>query len=171
MKPPLWAPWRMEYILGKKPEACVFCSMPSGEPGTYRERLVLVAQPDAFVCLNRFPFASAHLLVGPRRHVGDLTELTAPEYAALMALVRESVVRLRRTVSPDGINVGFNLGHAAGAGIAEHVHGHLVPRWKGDTNFLPVVADVRVMPEYLDDSWKRLYPHFTDLPGVRAPAP
>ena len=86
-----------------------------------------------------------------------------------MDLVRESVDRLKRAVNPQGINLGFNLGAAAGAGIADHLHAHAVPRWAGDTNFMPVLGDVRVMPEYLDDSWKRLYPHFRDLPGVRAP--
>ncbi len=171
MKQPLWAPWRMEYILGDKPKACIFCAMAACEPAALRWALVLVAQPDALVCLNKFPFASAHLLVAPRRHVADLTELRPGEYGATMSLLRESLDRLKKAVHPEGVNVGFNVGRAAGAGIADHVHGHLVPRWDGDTNFMPVVADVRVMPEYLDESWRRLYPFFADLPGARAPAP
>jgi ATP adenylyltransferase len=88
-----------------------------------------------------------------------------------MALVRECTVRLKRTVGCEGMNVGFNLGKAAGAGVPGHVHGHVVPRWNGDTNFMPVLADVRVMPEYLDDAWRHLYATFADLPGTRAPAP
>jgi ATP adenylyltransferase len=128
-------------------------------------------QPHAFVCLNRYPFAASHLLVAPRRHVGDLADLEADEYVALMTLLRDSTVRLRRATGCPAMNVGFNLGKAAGAGVADHVHGHIVPRWPGDTNFLPVLADVRVMPEYLDESWQRLYAAFADVPGSRAPAP
>ncbi len=171
MSAPMWAPWRMEYILGAKGAGCIFCDFPAREPSRFREDLVLVVQPHAFVCLNRFPFASSHLLVVSRRHVADLAELTAEEYVALMALVKDSVDRLKRAVNPQGINLGFNLGVAAGAGIADHLHAHAVPRWVGDTNFMPVLGDVRVMPEHLDDSWRRLYPHFVDLPGTHAPAP
>ena len=169
--PPMWAPWRMEYILDAKGTGCVFCALPAHDAARLREGLVLVVQPHAFVCLNKFPFAPSHLLVVPRRHVADLAELTVEEYAALMDLVRESVNRLKRAVNPQGINLGFNLGTAAGAGIADHLHAHAVPRWAGDTNFMPVLADVRVMPEYLDDTWKRLYSHFADVPGLRASAP
>jgi ATP adenylyltransferase len=166
----LWAPWRMEYILGDKGTGCIFCDMP-GDAGGYREKLVLLVQPLAFVCLNKFPFASSHLLVAPRRHVSGLEEMTVEENGAVAALVRESTIRLKRALRPEGMNVGFNLGIAGGAGIADHVHCHVVPRWTGDTNFMPVVGDVRVMPEYLDDSWRRLYAAFADLPGERAPAP
>lgn len=171
MKAPLWAPWRMEYILGKKGAACVLCEMPKVDPALYRDGLVLVAQDHAFVCLNRYPFASSHLMVSPRRHVADLTDLGEDEYRGLMELLRQATMRVRRAVHPDALNIGFNLGRAAGAGIADHLHGHIVPRWEGDTNFMPVLADVRVMPEHLDDTWKRLYPHFADLPGQRAAAP
>jgi ATP adenylyltransferase len=161
----LWAPWRMEYVLGPKDGECVFCRLGAAKPEQYRELLVLLAQPNAFVCLNRYPFASSHLLVASRRHVADLAELSDEEYAAVMALLREAIVRLRRATTAQGCNVGFNLGKAAGAGIADHLHGHVVPRWTGDSNFMPVVADVRVMPEYLDDAWLRLAPYFDDVPG------
>jgi len=161
----MWAPWRMEYILGSKQGACVFCDLAATAPSTYREKLVLVAQPHALVCLNRYPFTASHLLVLPRRHVANLEELPGEEYDALMRLVRDTTVRLKDALRPGGVNLGFNLGKAAGAGIAEHLHAHVVPRWDGDTNFLPVLADVRVMPEYLDDSWRRLAPAFVDLPG------
>lgn len=168
MSTPFWAPWRMKYIAGEdKSAGCFMCEGPT-EPAKFRERLVLVAQPHAFVCLNKYPFTTSHLLVAPRRHVADVTMLEDEEYDALMRLVRESVVRLRRAVSCEAMNVGFNLGKAAGAGHADHLHGHLVPRWNGDTNFMPVLADVRVMPEYLDEAWQRLNEAFADVPGDRA---
>jgi ATP adenylyltransferase len=159
----------MKYITGEEKGAgCFMCEGPS-EPAKFRERLVVIAQPHAFVCLNKYPFTTSHLLVAPRRHVGDLEMLAAEEYDALMHLLRESTVRLRRAVSCEAMNVGFNLGKAAGAGHAEHLHGHIVPRWNGDTNFMPVLSDVRVMAEYLDDAWQRLNAAFADLPGERSP--
>jgi ATP adenylyltransferase len=162
----LWAPWRMEYILGPKGGACFFCDYAAAAPETYRENLVLVVQPHALVCLNRYPFAASHLLVAPRRHTSSLDQLTSEEYDATMRLLRESVVRLRMATRAEGFNVGFNLGKVAGAGVEEHLHGHVVPRWAGDSNFMPVIGDVRVMPEYLEDSWERLVGYFADLPGV-----
>jgi ATP adenylyltransferase len=159
----------MEYILGQKAPGCIFCRFPSLGPETYRENLVLVVQEHAFVCLNRYPFTTCHLLVVPKRHVSELTELTAEEYGALMNLVRDAATCLRASTRCEGMNIGFNLGKAAGAGIAEHLHAHLVPRWAGDSNFMPVLADVRVMPEYLDDAWVRLSAAFAGLPGSRSP--
>jgi ATP adenylyltransferase len=171
----IWAPWRMPYILKtvtpEKSGGCFFCDDIAGAVASYRENLVVVVQEHAFVCLNRYPFQAGHLLVAPRRHVGDLTDLTDVEYGALMTLLRETARRLRAAVSCPAMNIGFNLGVYAGAGVADHVHGHIVPRWAGDTSFMPVLADVRVMPEYLDQTWARLYEAFADLPGDRAPAP
>jgi ATP adenylyltransferase len=161
----LWAPWRMEYILGPKGDTCIFCDFASSPREAYREKLVLLVQPHALVCLNKYPFASAHLLVAPTRHAPDIADLSAEEYDATMRLVLQTVVRLRRATRAEGVNVGINLGRAAGAGIEEHVHAHAVPRWSGDSNFMPVVADVRVMPEHLDTTWVRLVPYFADLPG------
>jgi ATP adenylyltransferase len=167
----LWAPWRMEYFdPAKKTEGCFLCAYPQDE-AHFRQNLVVLVQPHAFVCLNRYPFTTSHLLVAPRRHVAELSDLEADEYVALMMLLRECTVRLKNTVGCEGLNVGFNLGKAAGAGVPGHVHGHVVPRWSGDTNFMPVLADVRVMPEYLDEAWRHLYPSFADLPGTRASAP
>src|SRR5690349_5107937 len=130
----MWAPWRMSYITGVLGDdgtgGCFMCDGPT-DPTKFRERLVLVAQPHAFVLLNRFPFTTSHLLVATRRHVGDLSALTDEEYDAVMRLVRESAARLKKTVKCEAMNVGFNLGRAAGAGHADHLHGHIVPRWTG----------------------------------------
>jgi ATP adenylyltransferase len=161
----LWAPWRMEYILGPKGGPCIFCDFASAPRETYREKLILLVQPLALVCLNKYPFAAAHLLVAPRAHAADVADLPPEDYDATMRLVRDAVVRLRRATHAEGVNVGINLGRAAGAGIEEHLHAHAVPRWSGDSNFMPVVADVRVMPEHLDQTWQRLVPYFADLPG------
>ena len=176
MPTPLWAPWRMPYILKSAPRketgsGCFFCDDLKAAAAAYRENLVLVVQENAFVGLNRFPFAASHLLIAPTRHVGDLTDLTEKEYSALTTLLRESAVRLKAAVSCSGMNIGFNIGIDAGAGVPNHVHAHIVPRWPGDTNFMPVLADIRVMPEYLDETWVRLYGAFADLPGDRAPPP
>ena len=165
----IWAPWRMEYILGPKGGPCIFCGFGSAPPQSYRANLVLLMQPHALVCLNKYPFAASHLLVAPRRHVADMGDLTADEFHATMALVRESAGRLKRATGAEGLNVGLNLGKAAGAGIADHLHAHIVPRWTGDNNFMPVIAGMNVIPEYLDQSWLRLVPFFADLPGERPP--
>ncbi len=153
----------MEYILAEKPGGCVFCSMASVEPAHFRESHVLRILPHAIICLNRYPFTAAHVLVAPLKHVADLSDLASDEYESLMHAVREALVRVRRAVRPDGVNLGFNLGAAAGAGIPQHVHGHIVPRWHGDTNFMPALADVRVMPQHLDETWQRLSTHFADI--------
>ncbi len=161
----------MEYILASKQGACIFCDFASAPPAAYREKLVLLVQPHALVCLNRYPFAAGHLLVAPRRHVSTLGELPLDEYDAVMRLTREAATRLQGATGAEGLNVGLNLGKAAGAGIAEHLHAHVVPRWNGDVNFMPALADVRVMPEHLDATWARLAPLLSDLPGVHPPAP
>jgi ATP adenylyltransferase len=161
----------MEYILGNKPEACVLCAMSALASGDLSESHVLARLPDTLVCLNRYPFAAGHLLVVPRRHVDDVFDLTEAEYTSLMYVLRESAARVRRAVKCQGMNLGFNLGAAAGAGIADHVHGHIVPRWGGDTNFMPVLADVRVMPQHLDETYRHLAPHFADLAPSSSRAP
>lgn len=158
----LWAPWRMQFILGPKAgSGCALCAYVS-EPSS-RESRVLARTPEAFVVLNKYPYAAGHVMVVPTRHVSDLSELPAAEHDALWRLVRESFTRLRRAVSAGGINLGVNWGEAAGAGIQDHLHVHLVPRWDGDTNFMAVLADVRVLPEYLEATWDRLAPEFADL--------
>ena len=165
MSEPLWAPWRMEYVLGKKQRrhACVFCVPEGARADPEQERLIVVRSGPGIVMLNRYPFTAGHLLVIPARHASDLGDLEEAEHTALFALVRECVLRLRRAVACEGLNVGLNLGAAAGAGIAEHLHVHVVPRWLGDTNFMPVVADSRVVPQALDVTRAQLRPFFADL--------
>lgn len=172
MKPPLWAPWRMEYILSAKDKSrCVLCDAAAASDHDLRERRVLVVADHATVLLNTFPFAAGHLLVIPNRHIDDIARLSDTESTAFWELARESCARLRIAVDPQGLNIGMNLGAAAGAGIAEHVHWHIVPRWVGDMNFMPVVADIHVMPQHLDATWCKLYAHFGGIPGRRAPRP
>ncbi len=162
---PLWAPWRMEYILGPKDPGrpCIFCGIPEAGPDELRERHVVATTAHAFVMMNRYPFAAGHLLVVPYAHVHDLEQLEPAVHDALFRLVRESAVRLRRAVRAEGLNVGLNLGAVAGAGVAEHLHVHIVPRWAGDTTFMPVLADVRVVPQALEETRRHLVPFFADL--------
>jgi ATP adenylyltransferase len=164
----LWAPWRMEYLRAAREPggACVFCDLAASQPADFRQKLVLLVGEHALVALNRYPFAAGHLLVIPRRHVADLADLEPSEYDATMRSVRDAVVRVKAATAAHGFNVGMNLGQAAGAGIADHLHAHVVPRWPADTNFMPVLADVRVMPEHLDETWRHLAPFFEDLPGL-----
>ena len=173
MANPLWAPWRIEYILSPKDRSrgCVFCGVAEASADELRARHVVCVTDVAFVVLNRYPFASGHLLVVPHAHVDAVEALDDTAYDALFRLLRESVVRVKRAFKPEGLNVGLNLGAVAGAGIAEHAHAHVVPRWSGDTNFMPVLADVRVVPQALDATLDHLAPHFADVPGrVRGPA-
>jgi ATP adenylyltransferase len=162
---PLWAPWRMEYILAPKQPGrpCIFCGVREAGPDERRERHLVVAAEHGFVMLNKYPFAAGHLLVVPYAHVDELDQLDQAAYDGLFRLVRESALRLRRAVRAEGLNVGLNLGAVAGAGVAEHLHVHVVPRWSGDTNFMPVLADVRVVPQALEETAQYLIPHFEDL--------
>ena len=163
MSEPLWAPWRMDYILSKKEAGCIFCAYASADEASFAEQQVLVANEHAFVVLNKYPFAAGHLLVVPRRHAGELETLSDVEYDALFRLTREASMRLRRAVSAQGLNVGLNLGRIAGAGVPGHLHWHIVPRWDGDTNFMPVVSETRVMPQHLAASYDRLAGYFQKL--------
>lgn len=157
----LWAPWRMAYIGGPKESGCIFCTQP--EASDLRAALVLARTPQAVVMLNRFPYANGHVMVAPRRHTADLQTLPAADYAALGEALRRSVALVDEVLHPEGMNVGLNLGRAAGAGIAEHFHWHIVPRWVGDVNFMPLVGEVRVIPEHLESIYDRLRPAFARL--------
>jgi ATP adenylyltransferase len=140
--------------------ACVFCALLDGD-GDEGER-ILRRDEHAFVTLAKYPYNPGHLLVLPTRHVGELEDLTPEEHAAIAALVTTGVRALREASEPHGFNVGLNLGHVAGAGIPEHLHWHVVPRWGGDTNFMPVIGETRVLPELLAESFEKLAPYFAD---------
>jgi ATP adenylyltransferase len=158
----LYAPWRMEYI-GAPPEpGCLFCRVREAPPGDDRRNLVLHRAPDALVMLNKFPYNPGHLMVAPRAHEGSLAALDDEQVLALMRLVQRSQRVVEQVMSPEGFNVGVNMGRAAGAGIPDHVHVHLVPRWNGDTNFLPVLAEVKVVNEHLERTWEKLSAAFGD---------
>jgi ATP adenylyltransferase len=158
----LWAPWRMKYILDKDKggqEGCIFCVSDS-EAAPNKDRLILKVGPLSMVMMNRYPYNNGHLLVAPRRHVPDLAGLDREEMADLLSHVRLSVEVLKTSSHPDGFNVGLNLGRMAGAGLEEHLHFHIVPRWSGDTNFMTVLDDVRVVPEHIEAAFDRLVKHF-----------
>ncbi|HYG67903.1 MAG TPA: HIT domain-containing protein [Anaeromyxobacteraceae bacterium] len=161
MEKPLWAPWRMEFIAAeKKDEGCIFCRFHAEPEEHDRKNLVVHRTPHAFVCLNKYPYTSGHVMVIPRRHVADLSALEPEAFADLNDTLRRTAEVIRATYRPDGMNLGMNLGRAAGAGIADHLHWHVVPRWAGDNNFMPVLADVRVMVEHLDATWERIHAGF-----------
>jgi ATP adenylyltransferase len=145
---PLWAPWRIEYIKGPKPDACIFCAAVAANDDA--DARVIDRGERCLTMLNAFPYASGHVMVAPHRHVGDLDACEPGELGELMALSQRAIRALREVVSPDGFNVGLNLGKVAGAGVDDHLHLHVVPRWQGDTNFMPVLADTHVVPEALD---------------------
>ena len=154
MTKPLWAPWRLEYIQSADEQpGCVFCLAQERDD---EAGLVVRRGEHVFALLNRFPYSSGHLLVAPYRHVGEYGELTDEEVLELHRLAAEGIAALRETYAPHGHNLGWNLGRVAGAGIVDHVHTHVVPRWEGDTNFMPVLADVKVMPEHLAETRRRL---------------
>ena len=152
----LYAPWRMEYIGGPEEQGCLFCRVWQAPVGDDRRNLVLSRSGDALAMMNKFPYNNGHLMVAPRAHVGSLTDLDDDQTAVVMKLVRRSLQVLEGVMQPQGFNVGVNIGRVAGAGFPDHVHVHIVPRWNGDTNFLPVVAEVKVVNEHLDRTWEKL---------------
>jgi ATP adenylyltransferase len=143
---PLWAPWRAQYVGSPKSGECIFCAAAAGRD----DELVVQRGARCFTMLNAFPYASGHLLVAPYRHIAQLEELDEQETGELMALARQGLAALREVMNPAGFNLGLNLGEVAGAGIGDHLHKHVVPRWHGDTNFMPVTADTRVISQALE---------------------
>ncbi len=150
----LWAPWRLEYIRGPKPTGCVFCNA-AASPDDPRNFVVHRGR-QVFVILNAFPYNAGHVMVVPVRHQGRLEQLTDAELLELMRLTDLSIQAQEAAFHPEGFNVGMNLGHAAGAGIDVHLHMHVVPRWGGDTNFMPVLGDVKVISEHLESTYRQL---------------
>ena len=156
----LWAPWRLQYLKGDKPDECIFCTRPA--MGDDERALIAHRGDSCYVILNAFPYTNGHVMVAPYEHVSDLRQLGDAAAAELMTLTQRSLDAVERVYSPEGFNLGVNMGDVAGAGFAGHVHQHVVPRWKGDTNFMPVVGDTLVLPEVLPDSWARLREAFED---------
>lgn len=161
----LWAPWRLQYILdenGKdKKYNCIFCDIPKEEPS--KENLLLYKTPHSSVIINKFPYNNGHILVSPIKHTDNLEDLNDIESSDLFNTLKISTGIIKKAYNPEGVNIGMNLGESAGAGIASHIHFHIVPRWNGDTNFMPVVAETRVLPEHLESTFDKLLTLFKDL--------
>lgn len=158
MQKTIWAPWRIEYILAEKGGGCFLCRIFT--EGSDRENLLLRRGKTCAVVMNRYPYTSGHLMVTPYRHLEHLKDLTAEERLEMADLSIAAVEILKAALRPDGLNLGYNLGAAAGAGLKDHLHQHIVPRWIGDTNFMPVLADTRVMPQALLEQYDVLHPLF-----------
>ena len=157
----LWTPWRMSYIGDGKPIGCIFCVKPAEQQD--EKNLILHRSQRAYVLLNLYPYNSGHLMVVPYLHSGDLAALPPDISAEVMSLTQKSVAVLTAEYGPQGFNVGINLGEVAGGSISAHLHVHVVPRWGGDTNFMPVTAETKVLPETLDQTYRRLRPRFEEV--------
>lgn len=150
----LWAPWRVDYIKGPKAEGCIFCSAVAADDDA--GNLIVFRGARCFVMLNRYPYTNGHLMVVPYVHEPGMENVAAEALTEMMTLVQRSIRVLREAIHPGGFNIGVNQGVSAGAGVADHIHLHVVPRWVGDTNFMPVLSDTRVMPEALERSYQVL---------------
>jgi len=160
----LWAPWRLDYVKGVRANHCPFCVAPSEEPS--EENLVLFKNDKFFVVLNKFPYNPGHLLVIPRRHVGLPTELTSEEWSELSRGLQCVLKVLNQNPSPQGFNLGMNIGSVGGAGIPEHLHWHILPRWAGDTNFMPLLAETKALPVHNVTVYRQLKPFFETFADV-----
>lgn len=151
----IWAPWRLRYVKdAKRSDECVFCAKPA--EGDNRQALIVHRGERCFVILNLFPYTSGHLMVAPFEHIGRLQDIEAEVTGEMMALAKRAMNRMEEVYDPEGFNVGINQGRSAGAGVEGHIHLHVVPRWAGDTNYMPVLADTRVMPQSLEESYDAL---------------
>ena len=176
---PLWAPWRIEFITAPKAEGCFLCDKGSPAAGADavvdEGNLVIARGQHVYVLMNAFPYNSGHLMVAPYRHVADLTDLNAGELAEMAVMTVEAERVLKAAMFPQGFNIGYNLGTAGGAGVPGHVHCHIVPRWSGDTNFMPVLGNTRVVPQALEETaallrktWAKLAPaNFRKRPAAK----
>lgn len=164
-----YTPWRMRYIKrGETDEGCVFCAMAAANSASDAERFVLYRGRHCFVVMNIYPYNTAHLMVVPYLHVADLTMLDSSVAGELFILTQQCVAIIQGEYAPHGFNVGMNLGRVAGAGIADHLHMHIVPRWNGDNNFMPVIGGTKLIPEALEETYTRLHPHFAALNSTSA---
>jgi ATP adenylyltransferase len=157
----LWAPWRIDYVESEKETKCIFCT--KLREHNDRKNLILHRGSKSFVMLNRYPYNNGHLMVAPLRHLKSLDDLGREELNDLMLTLQRAVALIKESLTPDGLNIGANLGKTAGAGIEDHLHFHVVPRWEGDTNCMPVLADIRVIPEHLEQTYDRLFTFFKDF--------
>ncbi len=151
----LFAPWRMEYLVGEKVDGCIFCKC-----SVRCDEFVLYEGKNVFVMMNKYPYVNGHLMIIPNRHVGKYEELTQVERIEIFNLLETAIKALRESLNPSGFNVGMNIGKAAGAGVEAHIHLHVIPRWEGDTNFMSVVGNVRVIPEDVETTAAKLAPLF-----------
>ncbi len=155
----LWAPWRMDYIRKGEPDECIFCAAIEGG----EDRFVVHQEELAFVILNTYPYNNGHLMVAPKRHTGQIQELTDDEILSVFKLVKMSTDVINETMRPDAFNIGLNLGRIAGAGVVDHIHIHIVPRWFGDTNFMPVISDTKVISQGLKETYRILKEGFSKI--------
>ena len=160
----LWAPWRIEYITAGKTNGCFFCDY-WANPDNDAANLVLMRDDDCFAVMNKYPYNAGHLMIAPAAHVARLADLGDEGLVRIMRLARRAEEVLATEIKPQGFNVGFNIGRPAGAGIEDHLHLHVVPRWQGDTNFMPVLDDTRVVPVALKELWRQLAPGFAKEAG------
>lgn len=158
----LWTPWRIRYILGEKRRGCLFCVKSQGPVEGDRENYILYRGEACFIMLNLYPYTNGHLMIAPYRHEASIERLDDKSLYEMGVLTRASVAALTRALAAEGFNIGMNLGKVAGAGIADHLHMHVVPRWGGDTNFMSVLAETRLIPEALDATYDRLLPILTE---------
>ena len=156
---PIWAPWRIEFIRSEKSGGCFLCNNEK-ERDSEEEPLIIARREKTFAILNRYPYNPGHILVSPYRHVGGLGDMTKDERSEMMELLLECQNAVQEIMNPNGFNIGLNLGVDAGAGVADHIHMHMVPRWRGDNNFMPVISDTRVVPESLEETAKLLRKYF-----------
>ncbi len=152
----IWAPWRGEFITGPKPSGCFLCEAAAAPPERDAELHILARTASSLAILNRYPYNNGHLLVAPRAHLARLQDLPGESAIDLTLLTQRALRALGATLNPEGLNIGINQGKVAGAGVADHVHQHVVPRWNGDTNFMPVMAETKVMNEHLDASYQAI---------------
>jgi len=154
----LWAPWRTEYVSSDNKGECIFC--PSEDRSQDEQRLILYIGNLSIILMNKFPYINGHLLIAPLRHVSTLDALSSEEKLGLIIQVEKSIGVLKEALRPEGFNVGLNLGKVAGAGVEDHIHFHIVPRWIGDTNYMTVFGEVRVIPEHIQETYRKLLPFF-----------
>lgn len=153
----MWAPWRLEYIknVDKNNEGCIFCDKPKQNKD--QENLIVYRDKFCFIILNKYPYNNGHLMVVPFEHKSDILEISTDILLNIQVVIQKAIKALKYTIEPHGFNIGLNMGRSAGAGIADHIHYHIVPRWNGDTNYMPVLADTKVISEALNQTWKKLF--------------